>query len=84
MFTTYKNQVEAMLMQSDIEEGLGLQNVEFTGRTVLAEAKYLYLETKITDADGYIHWGWYALNDKDGLIFADEQPDGLHKAVHAV
>jgi hypothetical protein len=78
--STYANQVEAMLMQSDIEEGLDLQDVKFTGRGILAEAKYLYLETHIVDADGYKTTHWVALNDDKGLLFSDEQPDGLHKA----
>lgn len=85
MLKEYFNQVEAMLMQSDIEEGLGLENVQFTQRGVLAEGgKYLYLETEIMDADGYKTTHWIALNEKEGLIFADEQPEGVQKTLLSI
>lgn len=80
MFNTYKNQVEAMLMQVDIEDGLGLTNVQFTGRAVLNDARYMYLQTEITDAQDVTTETWVALDDERGLIFADQQPDGLHTA----
>jgi hypothetical protein len=80
MIIEYKNQVEAMLMQDDVEEGLGLTNVIFTGRAVLAEGgTQLFLETEITDKADVTITHWIALDDKRGLIFEDAQPDGWHK-----
>jgi hypothetical protein len=74
------------IMQDDVKEGLELRDVEFTGRAVITDGgSILYLETKITDDDGYVTWNWIAHTDKAGLIFSDEQPaEGLHIAKFSV
>lgn len=77
MFNTYKNQVEAMLMQDDIEEGLGLTNVVFTGAHVIEKVtQRLFLEVEITGTADDTVTHWVAMKDAK-LFFADEQPEGV-------
>lgn len=83
MFTTYKNQVETLIMLEDVNDGLELRDVKFTGEHVLEDGQFLYLETRITDADGSVTTNWIAMKDAE-LIFSDERPEGVQVTISGV